>query len=191
MANEASVFTQGGQKAFANTPPERPSALPLTPPASVERSALDRTVDDFVNILKNHRDSQLNVQESSAKLSPSQLDRLQAALNAEPSLGSYAEDKLRIDYDPKSRDLRIRMPSPIHEFLSASIADEIYENIKRIAAQGDATGEFAAQIRKGASSRIRLNQDTEEGGASDSGRVLQRHPDGHSNIGRQRILGSF
>ncbi|KAH7303708.1 hypothetical protein B0I35DRAFT_155880 [Stachybotrys elegans] len=82
------------------------------------------------------------------------------------------------DYDPKSRDLRIRMPSPIHEFLSASIADEIYENIKRIAAQGDATGEFAAQIRKGASSRIRLNQDTEEGGASDSGRVLQRHPDG-------------
>jgi hypothetical protein len=84
----------------------------------------------------------------------------------------------RIDYDPKSGDFLVRMPSPIHEFLSASIADEIYENIKRIAAQHGATGEFASQIRKGASSRIRFIQDTEEERAGNPSLVLQRHPDG-------------
>ncbi|KAI1856350.1 uncharacterized protein JN550_013824 [Neoarthrinium moseri] len=172
-------FTQGGQRAIAGTPPERRGALLLTPPASVERRTLsDPSVEGLLKIFENHQHNSLDAQEASVRLSPPQFDQLKAALSGDPSLDSYVKDKVRVDYDPQSQDLIIRMPTPIHEFLSASVADEIYENIKRIAAQTGAAGEFAAQIRNGASSRILLKEDTEEEGTSNVGCAWQRHPDG-------------
>ncbi|KAI1839315.1 hypothetical protein JX266_014474, partial [Neoarthrinium moseri] len=125
-------FTQGGQRAIAGTPPERRGALLLTPPASVERRTLsDPSVEGLLKIFENHQHNSLDAQEASVRLSPPQFDQLKAALSGDPSLDSYVKDKVRVDYDPQSQDLIIRMPTPIHEFLSASVADEIYENIKR------------------------------------------------------------
>lgn len=62
----------------------------------------------------------------------------------------------RYDYDPETGVLDIRMPTPVHEIVSTSIADEIIEQIRCITKQGGSKGDFAARIVKGDSARVLL-----------------------------------
>ena len=67
------------------------------------------------------------------------------------------------DYEPESGILTLRMPSPVHDFFKTSFANEIRDQLKRIADKGGATGEFAAKIEDGGSSRICWRRESQTG----------------------------
>jgi len=72
------------------------------------------------------------------------------------------------------------MPSPVHEFFTTLLANEIRDQLKQIAERGDKAGEFAAMIEDGRSSRIFLQEDIsdESLGAAHARNVVRREPDG-------------
>lgn len=69
------------------------------------------------------------------------------------------------------------MPTPVHEFLSNSIASDIYENLKACRESPDNAGQFANRIKNGGSSRIFLREDVAEGETEPSSATLKREPD--------------
>jgi hypothetical protein len=48
------------------------------------------------------------------------------------------------------------MPTPVHEFFAVSVANEICDHLREVASNNNATGEFAARIANGGSSRMIL-----------------------------------
>ncbi|KAI1419244.1 hypothetical protein F5Y12DRAFT_778999 [Xylaria sp. FL1777] len=157
------------------TPPEKSSILPLTPPASSERppSGFDleaalQTFDDCCTG-RNGR--------TSIKLQPRDYEQLTNALGRHPVLGPYTQDKLRFDYDPRSELLSIRMPTPVHEIVANSIANDIYDNIKAFQESPDHAGRFASRIVNVGSSRVFLREDVAEGQPGPPTAALKREPD--------------
>jgi len=63
------------------------------------------------------------------------------------------------------------MTSPVHDFFSTSLADEIFDLVKDLANQRDEAGKFAAKIAKGGSSRILLRE------VADIHAAIRRQPD--------------
>jgi len=45
--------------------------------------------------------------------------------------------------------LSVRMPTPVHDFFAAFVADEISKQLEVISHGGDSSAEFAARIVKG------------------------------------------
>src|SRR4051812_47732442 len=82
------------------------------------------------------------------------------------------------DYDPESGILTLRMPSPVHDFFKTFLANEIRDQLKRIADKGGATGEFAAKIEDGGSSRILLEEGISDGASEGPSHPMRREPDG-------------
>ena len=70
------------------------------------------------------------------------------------------------------------MPSPVHEFFKTLLADDIQDQLKRIAEQGDEAGKFAARIKDEYSSRIFLQENIPEEGPGAPQHVVRREPDG-------------
>lgn len=62
----------------------------------------------------------------------------------------------RYDYDPRYKLLSIRMPTPVHDFFAASVADEIKRQLRIISDGSGSSSEFAAQICNGGSARLYL-----------------------------------
>ncbi|KAI4599652.1 hypothetical protein KJ359_001749, partial [Pestalotiopsis sp. 9143b] len=82
------------------------------------------------------------------------------------------------DYDPEENCLTIRMPSPVHDFFATLLAQEITDFLRRVSARQDATGQFAASIFNGGSSRIVLQDDLPSSDELPSrAPKLQRQPD--------------
>uniref|UniRef100_A0A0B7KR42 Uncharacterized protein n=1 Tax=Bionectria ochroleuca TaxID=29856 RepID=A0A0B7KR42_BIOOC len=183
ISGDSTVRASRGIGSDGKTTPENSFILPLTPPASDGRhAALTPAVKTVIGILENlqHDCLPTNGLATSFDLGLQQYSQLINALQDRPSLGSYVEDKVRVDYDPESESLNIRMPAPIHDFFATSVADEINAKLQAIVERGNETGEFAAQIRNGGSSRIILKEDTTVGEESEaSGISLQRHPERH------------
>lgn len=63
------------------------------------------------------------------------------------------------------------MPTPVHELVSTSLANEINEQLQCVAKKGGRAGEFAAQIVNAGSSRILLAEIAKDN------TPLQRQPD--------------
>jgi len=82
---------------------------------------------------------------------------------------------VRWDYDSASGIITLRMPAPVHDIFSTSIANEIHKQLQQIATRHDKDGAFAGQIINGGSSRILLEKTGE--GPTDPTVPLQRHPD--------------
>ncbi|KAH6714702.1 hypothetical protein BKA61DRAFT_605689 [Leptodontidium sp. MPI-SDFR-AT-0119] len=70
--------------------------------------------------------------------------------------------------------LSVRMPTPVHDFFTASVADEISKQLEGISRRGDSSAEYAARIASGGCARIFLKEDNPDGGT----RVVhRREPD--------------
>ncbi|KAK0655270.1 hypothetical protein B0T16DRAFT_310992, partial [Cercophora newfieldiana] len=82
------------------------------------------------------------------------------------------------DYDPTSSLLTIRMPSPVHEFFTNLLANEIRDQLKEIAERADKVGDFAGQIEYGGSSRVLLREGISDEGLGATDHVVRREPDG-------------
>ncbi|KEY66211.1 hypothetical protein S7711_09224 [Stachybotrys chartarum IBT 7711] len=90
------------------------------------------------------------------------------------SVAERLEQTLRyFDYDPDREILTIRMPTPIHEFFTASLNRYIERQLESIASRPGEAGEVASKIESGGSSRILLREGIPEGNCP-----LQHHPDG-------------
>ncbi|KAH0536729.1 hypothetical protein FGG08_006437 [Glutinoglossum americanum] len=72
---------------------------------------------------------------------------------------SYVEDNIRFDYDPVAEVLTFRMPSPIHEQLTALVVGEILQQLGclREDTSTSPTAEIARSIRWSASTSIRFD----------------------------------
>jgi hypothetical protein len=163
---------------YATTPPGSSNILPLTPPASDERClSLDAVVNEVLEVLENCR-GQPDLHIAPISLQRQQYRQLLRELNHRSGLRGYVQDKLLLDYDPNSEVLDVRMPAPVHDFFSTSIAREIDKQLQLLGEQSDAIGAFAIQIANGGSSRILLKENfTDEEAAHTQGIPLQRHPD--------------
>ncbi|KAH6712479.1 hypothetical protein BKA61DRAFT_692488 [Leptodontidium sp. MPI-SDFR-AT-0119] len=70
--------------------------------------------------------------------------------------------------------LSVRMPTPVHDFFTASVADEISKQLEGISHRGDSSAEYSARIANGGCARIFLKKDNPDGGT----RVVhRREPD--------------
>ncbi|RYO76470.1 hypothetical protein DL766_010157 [Monosporascus sp. MC13-8B] len=177
MANPTSPTGSVTQKSCetghnAITPPESYSELPLTPPGTDDRRpTLDFNVEQAVAVFESCRDQPHSVGPAPRiELRPHQYQRLVRELECNTSL-EYINATVRFDYDPDIKVLDIRMPTPVHELVSTSLADEINEQLRCIAKQGGRAGEFAAQIVNAGSSRILLAEIVKDN------TPLQRQPD--------------
>jgi hypothetical protein len=65
------------------------------------------------------------------------------------------------------------MPSPVHDFFAASLADEFRDCLKGISEKGGDAGDFASKIANGGSSRVILA----EGDPHDWQGPIRRQPD--------------
>ncbi|KAL0930285.1 uncharacterized protein CTRU02_212489 [Colletotrichum truncatum] len=179
MASPASFsrdsFAEGtGPKLDSSTPPEN-NAFLLTPPASCGQKATSEfDVDKWIRTLEGYLDPSTCCPSTTRIRVPSTHYRqAMKVLEQRPSLSRLIEDKVRWDYDPASGLITLRMPAPVHDIFSTSVANEIYKQLQDIAARPDKDGAFAGQIINGGSSRILLQETGEEPNSI----PLQRHPD--------------
>lgn len=82
------------------------------------------------------------------------------------------------DYEPESGILTFQKPSPVHRFFKTFLANEIRDQLRRIADKGGATGEFAAKVEDGGSSRILLEEGISGGVFERPSHSKRREPDG-------------
>jgi len=172
------------QEHHESTPPDDGIQLPLTPPATEERLARKPDTSDVgkvMQMLEACRSQTLS--EHCAPLTvfrvpPQEYDELVKDLRDSEALEQYVNDKLRFDYDPPNSLLTVRMPSPVHEFFTTLLTNEIRDQLKQIAERGDKAGEFAARIEDGRSSRILLQEDISDESLGAAGHVVRREPDG-------------
>ncbi|KAK3938432.1 hypothetical protein QBC46DRAFT_460280 [Diplogelasinospora grovesii] len=122
MANPISVpsdpIRRGELDPDTRTPPEKSSILPLTPPASSERRPSGFNLRAVLNTLDDCRSIHLR----QIAVSHFIRDRIASLI------------RCSFDYDPRSELLYIRMPTPVHNFFSTAIANEIHEKLKALKA---------------------------------------------------------
>ncbi|KAH8430043.1 uncharacterized protein LDX57_007714 [Aspergillus melleus] len=161
-----------------STPPEQRN-FPLTPPPTGERQTQDAsTVERVLRTFKDLRSSCPTSLPLTVKLKPVQYSRLLGGLTKDPDLKAYVNDKVRWEFDAKSEQLDVRMPTPVHDIFVTSIAGEIDNQLQRVVDVKGPASKFAAQIVSGGSSRILLRTDTtEDDQLVDSDVCLWRQPD--------------
>ncbi|KAH9203589.1 hypothetical protein DL95DRAFT_418924 [Leptodontidium sp. 2 PMI_412] len=159
------------------TPPDKQIQLPLTPPTTEERFSHGSerfAVASAFQILRQHQNHCSIDPWTLIPLKPTHYERFLEQLKQYPVLLSHVENKLRFDYDPISMLLSVRMPTPVHDFFTASVADEISKQLEGISHRGDSSAEYAARIANGGCARIFLKEDNPDGGT----RVVhRREPD--------------
>jgi hypothetical protein len=69
------------------------------------------------------------------------------------------------------------MPTPVHDFFTASVADVISKQLEVISHRGDSSAEFAAQIANGGCARIFLKEDNPDRDGQGTRVVHRREPD--------------
>ncbi|KDN62218.1 hypothetical protein CSUB01_12299 [Colletotrichum sublineola] len=163
-------------KLDSSTPPENNSFL-LTPPASCGQEATsDFDADEWIRTLEGCRDASTSCPSTTRIRVPSvHYPRAMGELRRRPSLSGFIEDKVQWDYDSASGIITLRMPAPVHDVFSTSVANEVHKQLQQIATQRDKDGAFAGQIINGGSSRILLQKTGEW--PTDPTIQLQRHPD--------------
>ncbi|KDN70504.1 hypothetical protein CSUB01_07949 [Colletotrichum sublineola] len=166
-------FAEGtGPKLESRTPPEG-NAFPLTPPAS-SKATSEFNVDEWIQTLEGYRYPSTSCPSTTWIRVPSTHYLLaMRELERRSSLSQVIEDKVRLDYDPETELITIRMPAPVHDVFSTSVANDIYKQLQDIAALPGKDAAFAGQIINGGSSRILL----EKTGEGPTAFPIQRHPD--------------
>ncbi|KAK1520014.1 hypothetical protein CABS01_16555 [Colletotrichum abscissum] len=169
-------FAKGTEPNLDSSTPSENHGLPLTPPASCDQKSMksDYDAEELIRILEDYRDPSISCLLTTRICVPSiHCPRAIGELQRRRSLSQYLEDKARLDYESATGDFTLRMPAPVHDVFSTSVANEIYKQLRHVAERNNTDGAFADNIISGGSSRILL-EETREGGAV---YPLQRHPD--------------
>jgi hypothetical protein len=76
--------------------------------------------------------------------------------------------------------LSVRMPTPVHDFFTASVANEISKQLEVISRRKDSAAEFAARIAnggRGGCARIFLKEDNSDRDGQNTRGFHRREPD--------------
>ncbi|KAJ5551683.1 hypothetical protein N7535_000373 [Penicillium sp. DV-2018c] len=146
---------------FVNTPP--------TPPPS-ETKKLSTSAQNVLNCFKLHREGQRPESWWQHRLTPDQYTEVLRVLDGDEALRGYVEDKIRLDYDHRQSRLTIRMPSPLHDLFCDKVVSKIVNQLTELQKSDEALGDFARKIIHRSTSRIRLPNDTNNGGRTYSER---------------------
>jgi hypothetical protein len=71
----------------------------------------------------------------------------------------------------------VRMPTPVHDFFTASVVDVISKQLEVISHRGDSTVQLAARIANGGCARIFLKEDHPDTDGQGTRVVHRREPD--------------
>ena len=74
--------------------------------------------------------------------------------------------------------LSVRMPTPVHDFFTASVANEISKQLEVIRHRRGAAAEFASRVASGGSARIFLKEDNLDRDDQEPKVFHRREPDG-------------
>ena len=117
---------------------------PLTPPATDERfPQTKRILAYFKDLQSGHRKLCGEQTWIQFRLGEGEFDEVVRRLEGDPDLNRYVNDKIRYDYDGRTRQFVIRMLSDIHETFREALHQEIWKWIKRLGAREDNVGVFA------------------------------------------------
>ncbi|KAL4927742.1 uncharacterized protein BDV17DRAFT_282406 [Aspergillus undulatus] len=151
------------------TPPGSFVSPILTPPPTDGKPNSSR----ILNAFKRHRRGYRPCPWLVFHLNPEAYDEALRLLKANTDLGKYVNDRVRYDYDPCRSRLTIRMPTPVHEIFCAKVVREITHQLESIIESGCPESDFAKKINHFASSRVKLPEETEDGGV----KYITREPD--------------
>ncbi|KAL9116476.1 MAG: hypothetical protein Q9187_007000 [Circinaria calcarea] len=128
------------------------------PPSPISSEEFSKTSSKFfskpssnlpaaIQILKDRRQCILAENWNPIQLRPGDYDELWLQLERkEQDLLRYLEDKVHLDYDPKTFELVIRMPTEIHEYVGGSIIYDIRQQIDIIRTGNNSAAVLAQKI---------------------------------------------
>ncbi|KAL9117496.1 MAG: hypothetical protein Q9187_005968 [Circinaria calcarea] len=146
------IIPQANIPAFLLTPPltNGKSSLPITPEK--------RTVQEVLEIFKRHQQGLLKDQDLILlPLRSSSYTKLREQLKADDSLREYVDNTIRLDYDPVSELLTIKMTaSPAHETVTAAITQSVSLQLENHTTGDGPVATYARKIYCMGTSRIYL-----------------------------------
>ncbi|KAK7189311.1 hypothetical protein DPSP01_012985 [Paraphaeosphaeria sporulosa] len=117
---------------------------PPTPPATEERfPQAERILAHFKDIQSGRQRLCREQRRIQFWLVDGEFDEIVRRLEGNPDLNGYVKDKVRYDYDYRTRQFAIRMLSDIHETFREALHQEIWKWIKELATRDDNVGTFA------------------------------------------------
>ncbi|KAF2450856.1 hypothetical protein P171DRAFT_348482 [Karstenula rhodostoma CBS 690.94] len=117
---------------------------PPTPPATRERfSQVEHILAYFKDIQSGRRKLCGKHKWIQFWLVDGEFDEIVRRLEEDPDLDGYVKDKVRYDYDHRTRQFVIRMLSDTHETFREALHQEIWKWIKGLAKREDNVGIFA------------------------------------------------
>ncbi|KFZ24289.1 hypothetical protein V502_01229 [Pseudogymnoascus sp. VKM F-4520 (FW-2644)] len=145
------------------TPPDRQIPFPLTPPATSESqqstSDSQSRVSVVLDFIRQRQRYNLTGQSIQLKVKQLEYNNLLARLEELPDLKRFANDKLRLEYDPLEETLYApRMPTTIHDSFSQKVSKETIAQLDRIACGKDEAARFAAGISSVRSGSLQLRE---------------------------------
>ncbi|RFU72612.1 telomere-associated recq-like helicase [Trichoderma arundinaceum] len=168
---------KGGQ---GSTTPKSQVLSPLTPPPTVDRDQATNSSDETrvlsLFIARANQDKlETDLGLDTFVIPQTNYTHLQRALELNPQVKDFVDDKVRFDYEPTPGRLTVRMPSAIHEFAVNALSKRISDQLSAISKGKDPAAEFAAKIANGGSARILLDDISDD--EFQPSKPVRREPD--------------
>ncbi|KAK4981164.1 hypothetical protein LTR66_001493 [Elasticomyces elasticus] len=138
------------------TPPSSFVDPPLTPPPTEEKAFIQAArVLQLFQARKAGRPVG-RVPWTRFQLVPGEYDEIRTQIERNESLHGYIRNKIRYDYDARSLQLIVRMPTAVHELFVAGVEDAILSQLKAIRDGSGNGAEFARRVQPARSTVIYL-----------------------------------
>ncbi|KAL9119288.1 MAG: hypothetical protein Q9187_004157 [Circinaria calcarea] len=126
------------------------SSLPITPEKE--------TIQQVLQIFKRHQQGLWEDRDLILlPLRPSSYNKLREQLEADDSLREYVDDDIRLEYDPVSELLTIKMPSsPAHEAVTWTIIASVFTQLQKLGTGDGPVATYAREILNLNTARIWL-----------------------------------
>ncbi|KAK5011711.1 hypothetical protein BJ546DRAFT_690914 [Cryomyces antarcticus] len=136
------------------TPPSSFVNPPLTPPPTGEKAFVQaaRVVQLFRD-RKAGRPIRLDPW-TRFQLIPGEYSEIQSRIERDESLRGYTRDKIRYDYDSRSLQLVVRMPTAVHELFIDGVEDAVRSQLKLIRYGSGGAAMFARRVQAARSTEI-------------------------------------
>ncbi|MCJ1386747.1 hypothetical protein MMC17_009873 [Xylographa soralifera] len=146
---------QTSLKEYQNiTPPSSLIDTPLTPPSTDEKAFIQahRVITLFKDIKAGRHVGQHSW--TCFRLAPGEYDEIERQIRQDESLFGFAKDKIRYDYDGRSHQLVVRMPTGVHEVFIKGVEDAIRSQLKAIRDGSNEAAFFAQKVHSMRSTEI-------------------------------------
>ncbi|MCJ1281277.1 hypothetical protein MMC26_000595 [Xylographa opegraphella] len=124
-------------------PSSKPSPKPFIKPSSKSFS----NIPAAIQLLKDRKQGILEEDWNIIQLGPGDYDELWRQLEREDvDLLRFIENKVHLDYNPRTFEFVVRMPTSIHEFIGESIAYDVCRQIDIIRGGNNPAAEIARKV---------------------------------------------